>query len=146
MTQKIDALNQLLADYQVLYQKARNYHWNITGRKFFELHMKFEELYLAFAEHVDTLAERVLALGGKPVSTLKSQLDLARLKEDEQGSTQDADSMVNRLVKDLTFINEDLRKISSIAAGEGDQGTANLLDGMADTQEKTTWMLRAYLA
>ena len=38
-------LNTLLADYHVYYQNLRNFHWNILGDNFFELHEKFEELY-----------------------------------------------------------------------------------------------------
>ena len=40
----IDKLNLLLADFQIYYQNLRGFHWNIQGREFFELHVKFEEL------------------------------------------------------------------------------------------------------
>ena len=63
-------LNILLSDHQVLYQKLRNYHWNVKGPLFFGLHQKFEEMYLTAAETVDALAERIVALGDAPVSTL----------------------------------------------------------------------------
>ena len=36
-------LDTLLADYHLYYQKLRNFHWNIVGRNFFDLHQKFEE-------------------------------------------------------------------------------------------------------
>jgi len=40
----VDKLNTLLANYQIYYQNLRNFHWNISGPNFFELHAKFEEL------------------------------------------------------------------------------------------------------
>ena len=58
----IGGLNQLLADHAVYYQKLRNYHWNVKGPAFFQLHQKFEEMYLVAQEHVDSIAERILAL------------------------------------------------------------------------------------
>lgn len=135
-------LNVLLADY--LYQKLRNYHWNVSGPMFFGLHEKFEELYTETALRVDEIAERVLSAGGRPVSTLKQHLELARLKEDD--GTPNADEMVRTLQGDLECLNGALRKGSEEANKLGDVATANLLDGYADTQEKTVWMLRAFLA
>ncbi len=137
-------LNLLLADYQVFYQKLRNYHWNVRGPRFFELHVKFEELYLDAALKVDELAERVLALGTKPLSTLKEQLENARLSED--AGNPDAETMVQNLVRDIETLNVALRQVSKAAGGAGDAATMNMLDGMADTQEKTAWMLKAFLS
>ena len=138
-----DNLATLLADYQVLYQKLRNYHWNVTGPLFFGLHAKFEELYLETAVNVDTLAERLSAKGQKPPSTLASQLKLARLKEDE--TTPKANDMVANIVSDYEVLNGHLRSLSEAAAGDGDVKTANISDEMADGQEQTMWMLRAFL-
>ena len=76
-------LNGLLADAVVYYFKLHNYHWFVTGHRFEELHQKFEELYLDAAVKVDEIAERVLALGGRPLSTLKSQLDAARANAEQ---------------------------------------------------------------
>ncbi len=139
----IGALNQLLADYQVFYQRTRNYHWNVTGQMFFLLHEKFEELYLSVAEQVDALAERVRTLKGHPVSTLGEQLKLARLKEDT--GTPEAEDMVKNVIADMEFLNEDLRKSAKLAEGQNDMGTMAMLDGIADGQEKTLWMLRSLI-
>ena len=136
-------LNLLLADYQVLYQKLRNYHWNVSGPMFFGLHEKFEELYNDTALKVDEIAERVLSVGGRPVSTMKAQLAMARLAEDEGDPS--SDEMVRTLQGDLECLNGALRTASAEAAKLGDVATANLLDGYADSQEKTVWMLRAFL-
>ncbi len=138
-----DQLNRLLADYQVYYQKLRNYHWNVKGPLFFGLHVKFEELYTDAAMKVDELAERVLALETRPLSTLKEALDHARLAEDR--GTPNAETMVRNLVADIETLNAELRTTAKAAAEVGDDATMNLVDPMADEQEKTAWMLRAFL-
>jgi starvation-inducible DNA-binding protein len=143
MSDVSDGLNLLLADYQVHYQKLRNYHWNVKGPLFFGLHLKFEELYTAAALKVDALAERVLALGGHPLSTLKDQLAHARLAEDD--GSPDAEAMVRTTMDDLGRLNDALRETARVAGAAGDDGTVNLLDPMADEQEQTAWMLRAFL-
>lgn len=138
-----ERLNQLLADYQVYYQKLRNYHWNVKGPLFFGLHVKFEELYTDAAMKVDELAERVLALDTRPLSTLKEALEHARLAED--GGSPDAEIMVKNIVADIGALNTELRATAKAADESGDDATMNLLDPMADEQEKTAWMLRAFL-
>ena len=64
----VNALNAVLADAIVFYQKLHQYHWVVRGRQFFALHGKFEELYDKWAELTDDTAERVLTVGGKPVA------------------------------------------------------------------------------
>ena len=63
-------LNTLLADYHMYYQKLRNFHWNILGKNFFDLHEKFESLYTDARVKIDEIAERILTLGFHPVSKL----------------------------------------------------------------------------
>ncbi len=136
-------LATLLADYQVLYMKLRGYHWTVTGPLFFGLHAKFEELYDEAALKVDTLAERLAARGVRPPVTLKEQLALARLRED--GGQPAAQDMVRNVAADLETLNGSLRALEKTAAAAGDAATENLAQGYADGQEKTLWMLRAFL-
>ena len=67
----IKNLRTLTADATVLYQKLRHFHWNVRGKNFFGLHLKFEELYTEWATHIDSFAERSLTVGGRPPVTLK---------------------------------------------------------------------------
>ena len=143
MSTVAESLNRLLADYQVHYQKLRNYHWNVRGPMFFDLHVKFEEMYTAAALKVDEIAERVLALGVKPLSTLKDQLAAATLAEDH--GDPEAKAMVANTLADLESLNAGLRAAVKQAGEAGDDGTVNLLDPFADEQEKTAWMLKAWL-
>ncbi len=140
----ISELNQILADYAVLYQKLRGYHWRVSGPAFFQLHEKFGELYEETAERADEVAERIRALGGEPLSTLKELGEAARLTED--GSTTEAAEMVRALAADYRTLNGRLRAMAANAAEAGDTATVNLLEEFADGQEKTVWMLSAWLA
>ncbi len=139
----IEGLNQLQADYQVFYQKLRGYHWNVNGPMFFQLHARFEELYTDVALKVDDLAERALTLGGRPVSTMKEQLQMSRLHEDAE--PPNAVNMVRNVYTDLNLLTVWAREIAAQAVQGEDAATANLLEAMADAQEKEAWMLRSFL-
>jgi len=137
-----DHLNTALADATVLWYALHNDHWNVTGEQFFALHQKFEEMYTAWGEHSDAIAERILALGGLPVGTLKNVLERSTLAE--RKGNPDAVGRVRQLASDLTAIHATMRTV--IEAGEeiGDRGTVNLLDGICDEIETDRWMLRAF--
>ena len=138
-----DKLNLLLADYQVLNGKIRGYHWNVTGRYFYQLHDQFELLYNSLTVKVDDIAERVRALGKRPLVTMKSVLEKARLSEDD---SQDAEAMVANVAADFETINGHLRETIAAAEGAGDDTSADMLRAMVEEQEKTIWMLRSFLA
>ncbi len=137
----LNGLNGLLADSTVFYQKLRHYHWNVEGRKFFELHEKFEELYTGWADHIDEIAERVLMVDGVPLHTLASML-VAELKEDE--SIPSAYEMVDVILADVEALHARAGKVLDAAEEAGDRGTANLLDDLRDGMEKDLWMLRTW--
>ncbi|MCM3763989.1 Dps family protein [Neobacillus niacini] len=139
-----ETMNKQVANFSVLYMKLHHYHWYIKGENFFTLHVKFEELYTEAALHVDTIAERLLALGGTPISTLQGALEMATISEatgDE--STQD---MVQTLADDLTAICKELTEGITSAEENDDQPTADLFTSIRASLEKHRWMLKAYLA
>ena len=74
-------LNEFLADLNVFYRKLQNYHWNIQGKDFFQVHSKLEELYNEINEQVDEIAEHILILGGQPIGTLKDYMEISKIKE-----------------------------------------------------------------
>lgn len=80
----INQLNQNLADVQVLYVKLHNYHWNIQGMQFFSIHNVTEEYYNFFAEQYDEIAERILQIKGKPLTTMKSYLEKTGISEEDK--------------------------------------------------------------
>ena len=75
-------LNELLADYQLFYQNLRGLHWNIKGREFFELHVKFEEYYDDAVLKVDEIAERILTLEGEPLHTFTDYLQISKIRRE----------------------------------------------------------------
>lgn len=137
-------LDGLLADYMVYYQKLRNYHWNVKGKEFFKLHEKFEEAYLEAAEFADGIAERILALGGRPSSTMAEFIEHAALDEDPE--PPDHEEMVRNIISDIESLDERSFDIIEAAEDHRDRTTANLLDDMADQQEERKWMFKTFLA
>ncbi len=91
-------LNILLADYHVYYQKLRNFHWNVVGHNFFDLHNKFEEMYNDAKTKIDEIAERILTLRFQPTSNFSDYLKTSNIKEASE-NTKDME-MVKKLLED----------------------------------------------
>jgi starvation-inducible DNA-binding protein len=140
----VGLLTTLLADEFLLYTKTRNYHWNVVGHQFHDLHKFFEAQYEALDEIVDDVAERARSLGGPSAGTLKEFLGATRLKENP-GESPDARGMVANLLADHESIVKSLRVDLETCTKLGDAGTADFLTGLMERHEKTAWMLRATL-
>lgn len=136
-------LNQLLADYQLFYQTLRGLHWNIQGKEFFELHVKFEEFYNDAVVKVDEIAERILTLEGEPLHTFSDYLKVSKIKE-VKGITKGKKG-VEITVKNFSILIKKERAIMEMANGADDEGTASLMSDYISETEKTLWMLNAYL-
>ncbi|MBT2659305.1 DNA starvation/stationary phase protection protein [Bacillus sp. ISL-18] len=139
----IQSVNKQVAAWTVLYTKLHNYHWYIKGPQFFTLHAKFEELYNEAAMVIDEFAERILALEGKPVGTLKECLELSYIEE-ASGSENEED-MVRMLSGDLAKIVDELQATITLAEKADDEGTADMLLGIKKSVRKHLWMFKAYL-
>lgn len=140
----INGLNGILADSIVMYQKLHHYHWRVKGRGFYQLHGMFEGLYDEFAEVTDSMAERILMIGGAPLASLAQALELSAVQEDV--TVPDAQRMVATTAADLQAFRAKVREAVKLADDGGDRGTVNLLDPIADGLDKKLWMLEAYLA
>jgi len=143
-TEVIDHLNKQVANWSVMYMKLHHFHWYVKGPNFFALHAKFEELYDEATLIMDELAERVLTIGGSPVSTLKEHLSLSSIKE-ATGREKDANAMVQAIIDDYTVLAEECRSGAELAEKAGDEPTADMLIGRTESVEKTIWMLKAVL-
>lgn len=137
-------LNKYLADLHVLYTKLHNYHWNVVGLGFFEMHVKLEELYTATALEIDEVAERVLQLEERPLATMKDYLATTTLKEAESKKIK-AGEAAEGVLNDYQAILADLRVIVELAGENSDEQTVGMLDGFIGAYEKHIWMLSAYL-
>lgn len=138
-----DSLNELLAHYQLFYQNARGYHWNIKGDKFFELHVKFEELYTDALLKIDEIAERILTLGHTPLHTFTDYLKLSSIKEAKNIS--DGKKAVANVLDGFKVLLQIERKILELSAKADDEGSNALMSDYIREQEKSVWMYSAYL-
>ncbi|WP_411344125.1 Dps family protein [Paenibacillus sp. WLX1005] len=138
-----NALNVQIANWSLLYGKLHNFHWYVKGENFYTLHAKFEELYDQATAYMDDVAERLLAIGGRPVATLKEQLELSTLLE--ATGTESANQMVGSLVEDFATLSGEMTETIVLAEQLSDQPTADLLIGIRRDVEKAAWMLNAYL-
>jgi len=136
-------LNQLLANYQIFYINARGFHWNITGNKFFELHLKFEELYNDALLKVDEVAERILTLGHTPLHTFTDYTKISDIKEEKNVSN--GTKAVKSVIKSFQILIETERSLLDLSAKVGDEGTNALMSDYIREQEKLVWMYTAYL-
>lgn len=139
----VEKLNDLLANYQVYYQNLRNFHWNVSGPNFFELHSKFEELYNAANLGVDETAERILTLGARPLSSYQEYIETATIKEAKEIS--DPTKMVETVKSNLNTLLQLERETLEAAEASSDEGTASLMSDYITAKEKVVWMLSAYL-
>jgi len=141
-----DILNRLLSDEYVLLTKTRNYHWNVTGPQFNDLHKFFEAQYDELNDLVDEVAERARQLGGRAFGTLAEFTKSSTLVE-QPGVSPQAAEMIRTLLADHEAIIRALRAaIGPVAEKHGDVGTSDFLTGLLEKHEKMAWMLRAYVA
>jgi len=141
----IALLNTLLADEYVLYTKTRNYHWNVTGPQFNDLHKFFEAQYEALDDIVDEVAERARSLGGRAAGTLEEFGKHTRLNE-EPGTAPATKDMLAKLLADHEALARSLRgDVDATTDKFKDVGTADFLTGLLEQHEKMAWMLRAFL-
>jgi starvation-inducible DNA-binding protein len=141
----VNILNVLLSDEYVLSTKTRNFHWNVVGPHFNDLHKLFEAQYTELNEVVDEVAERARSLGGRAFGTLAEFTKSTRLTEDA-GATPSAPEMLATLLADHERLATTLREdITAVTDRYADVGTADFLTGLLTGHEKTAWMLRASL-
>jgi len=136
-------LNHLLANFQVYYQNLRGIHWNIKGKQFFDLHVKFEELYTDANLKVDEIAERILTLGKTPLHTFDDYNKAAKVPIGKNIS-QDVKA-VKLIVDSLTELLKIERQILDASGDANDEGTNAMMSDFITEQEKTVWMMKAWL-
>jgi len=138
-------LNKVLANEFLLYTKSRNFHWNVVGHQFHDLHKFFESLYEGLDEIVDSVAERSRSLGENAFGTMTEFLKYTTLKETPGAYPKELE-MVRILLEDIEQVIRELRvDVDIIQDKFKDAGTADFLTGIMETHEKNAWMLRSLL-
>jgi len=141
----VKMLGQVLADETVLYIKLRNYHWNVEGIHFQQLHALFQEQYTALEVQIDDVAERIRSLGHYSPGSMGAFRELSRLKEsDNLGG--DGVLMLQNILADHEMIIQVLRHDLDAAMEEyHDAGTSDFLTALMEAHEKMAWMVRSHL-
>lgn len=139
----VENLGRFLADTYTLALKTQNYHWNVTGPQFSELHLLFEGQYTDLAAATDEVAERIRALGAKTPASFTAFAKLAKVKE--ENGAPDYKAMIKNLAQDNQTAAETAEALIKSAQEIGDEGTADLGIRRVQVHQKNAWMLNAYL-
>lgn len=141
-----DLLNNVLANLTVLAVKTKNYHWNVSGIHFNDLHKFFEKQYDKLADEQDEVAERVRMLGMRPLGNMQEFIDHATLKEEERVDL-DAISMLRSLLADQEELIKQLRDgVDKCQEEHDDEGNGDFLNNLMQEHEKDAWMIRMLCA
>jgi starvation-inducible DNA-binding protein len=136
-------LGRLLAETYTLYLKTHNFHWNVVGPRFRELHLMFEEEYNELWQAADLVAERIRALGEVAPGTYREFSRLSSIPEPD--GVPPAESMIEELLRGHETVTRTAREGLVAAEAAGDQVTMDLLTERMQVHEKTAWMLRSML-
>lgn len=136
-----EGLSRVLADTYTLYLKTHNFHWNVEGPRFRELHLMFEEQYTELATAVDDIAERIRALGCKAPGSYAAFSALGTITEAD--GVPEAGDMVRILAEDHGKVIQTIRNALPSAQEAGDEASVGMMVDRLTIHEKTAWMLRA---
>ncbi len=139
-----EGLNKLLASYSVHYQKLRNFHWNVKGPDFFDIHEKFEDQYNQSKLYIDSIAERIRVFGKTPLSTMRSYLDHSAIKESP--TDLNAMNMVKEIIADYRILMSQMYDVIDLCIDHGDSGTEEMIKDMIKQVEEFHWMMSAFSA
>jgi starvation-inducible DNA-binding protein len=143
-TKVIELLNARLADAIDLGTQTKHAHWNVKGPSFIALHELFDQVAEHVEDHIDTIAERVTALGGTARGTLAAVARATTLRpypEDISEGTAHVDALSSA----LAAFGAKVRAGIDEAARIGDADTADLFTGISRETDKDLWFLEAHL-
>lgn len=140
--QLVNALNKLLANYSMHYQKLRNFHWNVKGNDFFDIHEKFEDQYNDAKVAIDEIAERIRVFGQTPLSNMSDYLEKAEIQE--SGTDLDGMAMVKEILNDYRILIEYMYNCIDAAIESGDMGTEDMMKRFVYQTEKNHWMMTSF--
>ena len=137
-------LNQRLSDALDLAAATRQAHWNVQGPNFIALHGLFDQLHDNLEVHVDTIAERITALGGTALGTIAAVVrgsSLAPYPENISAGSAHLVALADRLAD----FGRKVRAAIATAAKLDDAATADLLTAISRDVDKYLWFLEAHL-
>ena len=139
----VETLKSVLADNYMLYLKTQNYHWNVEGPRFKDLHLMFEEQYNELAKCIDTVAELIRGLGVKAPGTFDAYSKNTVIKSGNENAT--AEQMIKELLGDQEALQKTLHTALDAAKKANDEVVASFLIERLTAHRKTAWMLKSSL-
>lgn len=138
-------LNQVLADTIMLREMYKKHHWQLSGPTFYQLHLLFDEHYEKQDELVDTIAERIQALGGVAIAMPQDVAEQTRVERPPIGR-EEVPVQLSRLLEAHELILKEAHEFAKTADDAGDDGTNDLLvSDIIRTNESQTWFLSEHL-
>jgi starvation-inducible DNA-binding protein len=146
----MEKLYKLLSDTQaslfVLFQKTWNYHWNVAGTDFPQLHELFGGQYETMFEEIDRISEHMRYLNIRPVSTMTRMVEVSSIDGPANGNQViDARGMVEQLLADNEKLIEMFKDISEEAEKQRSYSTSNLVQDLMEAHGVNVYKLRSYL-
>ena len=136
-------LTKVLADSYAVYLKTHGYHWNVRGPEFFSYHNLLELQYREIWEALDTIAERIRALGEFAPQGYATFANLTSIKDGDPET--EAQAMLKELMRDHETVIATARAGIDVADEAGDEVSVDLLTQRLAAHEKAAWMLRSSL-
>lgn len=140
----IPILEQSLADAADLRSQAKQAHWNVKGPNFIALHELFDRVAAEVDTHVDDLAERITALGGVAMGTVRLAAERSGLNEYPHEITDGA-AHVDALSSSIADLGTRVRANIDAADELGDKDTADLFTGVSRSIDKLLWFVEAHV-
>lgn len=137
-------LNQRLADATDLYSQTKHAHWNVKGMNFYQLHKLFDELAEIVEGHIDTIAERITALGGTACGTTRLAAASTSLPEFPADLRTDV-AYVEALVERYALVARKVGEGIDRADEAGDKVTSDMLTEVAADLDKALYFLESHL-
>ena len=142
----VAALNQILADTMTLRDLYKKHHWQVSGATFYSLHLLLDKHFTEQADLVDTIAERIMTLGGISLAMAPDVAETTRIARPPRGR-EDVPTQISRLLKAHELILTYARDAAGQASEAGDEGTNDLLvSDVVRTGEMQVWFLAEHLA
>jgi starvation-inducible DNA-binding protein len=142
-TEMIHLLNARLADAIDLNLQTKQAHWNVKGPAFIALHELFDKLAEEAEEHVDTIAERVIQLGGVAHGTLPEIQRETTLPPYPTDISEGA-AHVAALSDSYAAFGKSVREAIDFADKAGDKDTADLFTQVSRAADKALWFIEAH--
>jgi starvation-inducible DNA-binding protein len=136
-------INQRLADVIDLQMQLKQAHWNVKGPNFIGLHELFDKIAEEVEDYVDTIAERIVQLGGIARGTVRAAAASSRLDE-YPPAIADGSAHVEAVARALSTFGREARVSIDQANALEDADTADLFTEVSRGIDKWLWFVEAH--